>query len=75
MKQDLFSSVSLPQEVGWLPQHADEGVVLSQIGYVEDPDILGQIQDGFTNFVESGQAWALVLGIILGYWFGGLRRG
>lgn len=34
---------------------------------VSDPDVLGQIQSGFQNFVESGQMWAMIIGIVLGY--------
>ncbi|MEB3225302.1 MAG: hypothetical protein VKJ86_05800 [Synechococcus sp.] len=48
-------------------------VVIAQ--YVEDPDVLGQIRDGFQNFVDSGQMWAMILGFVLGYWFSGIRRG
>ncbi|ANV83254.1 hypothetical protein AWQ21_01945 [Picosynechococcus sp. PCC 7003] len=54
---------------------ASEQIVIAQVGYVEDPDILGQIRDGFQNFVDSGQMWALILGFVLGYWFSGIRRG
>jgi len=38
---------------------------------VEDPDVLGQMQDAWNNFVSSGQIWALLLGIIVGYMFRG----
>ncbi|MGV2826654.1 hypothetical protein [Myxosarcina sp. GI1(2024)] len=38
---------------------------------IEDPDILGQIQDAWSNFLESGQAWALAIGAFLGYTFKG----
>ncbi|TVQ59060.1 MAG: hypothetical protein EA366_05490 [Spirulina sp. DLM2.Bin59] len=34
---------------------------------VSDPDVLGQIQSGFQNFIESGQVWAMVIGIVIGY--------
>lgn len=34
---------------------------------VGDPDVLGQIQSGFQNFIESGQVWAMVIGIVIGY--------
>ena len=36
---------------------------------VRDPDVLGQIQDAFNNFIESGQVWALLIGLVLGYLF------
>lgn len=38
---------------------------------IEDPDILGQMQDAWHNFLESGQAWALGIGAFLGYTFKG----
>ncbi len=38
---------------------------------IEDPDILGQMQDAWHNFLESGQAWALAIGAFLGYTFKG----
>lgn len=34
---------------------------------VSDPNVLGQIQSGLQNFVESGQVWAMVIGIVIGY--------
>ena len=36
---------------------------------VRDPDVLGQIQRGFENFIESGQVWALIIGFLVGYMF------
>jgi hypothetical protein len=32
-----------------------------------DQDILGDLQKGFDNFVKTGQVWALIIGIVLGY--------
>lgn len=45
----------------------DGGLVLAQ--YVEDPDVLGQIQDAWNTFIESGQVWALLIGLFVGYLF------
>ncbi|MBW4648451.1 MAG: hypothetical protein KME06_07090 [Kastovskya adunca ATA6-11-RM4] len=42
-----------------------QGTVLAQA--IEDPDVLGQMQDAFNNFIESGQVWALLIGLVLGY--------
>ena len=36
---------------------------------IEDPDILGQMQDAWNNFIESGQVWALLIGLFVGYMF------
>jgi len=38
---------------------------------IEDPDILGQIQDAWSWFIESGQVWALLIGTFFGYTFKG----
>ncbi|BAW96336.1 hypothetical protein NIES970_12620 [[Synechococcus] sp. NIES-970] len=57
------------------PSLSSQQIIIAQVGYVEDPDVLGQIRDGFQNFVDSGQLWAMILGFVLGYWFSGLRRG
>lgn len=34
---------------------------------VTDPDVLGQIQRWWNNVIKSGQLWALLIGLILGY--------
>jgi hypothetical protein len=41
-------------------------------GYVKDANVLGQIQNYWNNFVKTGQIWAMLIGIILGYMFKGL---
>ena len=38
---------------------------------IEDPDILGQIEDAWFNFIDSGQVWALLIGMFFGYTFKG----
>ncbi|WP_419183603.1 hypothetical protein [Scytonema hofmannii] len=34
---------------------------------ITDPNLLGQMQKAFTHFVHTGQAWALLIGLALGY--------
>jgi len=34
---------------------------------VNDPDLLGQMQKAWNNFVETGQIWALLIGLVVGY--------
>jgi hypothetical protein len=34
---------------------------------VTDPDIIGQIQKAWNNFVQTGQIWALLIGLVIGY--------
>ena len=45
------------------------GTVLAQ--NISDPDVLGQMQAAFKNFIDSGQVWALLIGLFLGYTFRG----
>ena len=39
---------------------------------VRDPDVLGDIQKSFDNFIKSGQVWALAIGVIVGYMLRGI---
>lgn len=41
---------------------------------IEDPDIIGQMTDAWKNFVETGQIWALVIGVFFGYTFANFTR-
>lgn len=50
-----------------------EAIVLAQ--QVSDPDMMGQIKNAWDNFVETGQIWALMIGMVLGYLFRGFRGG
>lgn len=42
-------------------------VILAQ--QFEESDLGKQVQDSWNNFVESGQIWALCVGLIFGYMF------
>lgn len=73
----LFEPMTHPDIVSLLPEPKDLsalnhfwtnwGYFFAQ--YVEDPDILGQIQTAWKNFVESGRIWALGIGFVIGYMF------
>lgn len=56
---DLSSSLSFPQY--------ENTAIIAQT--VEDPEVLNQIRDGWNNFIDSGQVWALLIGLFLGYVF------
>ena len=43
------------------------GTLLAQ--NIEDPDVLDQMQTAWNNFIESGQVWALLIGLVVGYLF------
>ncbi|MFP4009265.1 MAG: hypothetical protein ACLFV6_14865 [Spirulinaceae cyanobacterium] len=44
-----------------------DGLIIAQA--VEDPDVIGQMQSAFNNFVETGQIWALIIGLAIGFGF------
>ena len=44
-----------------------DGLIIAQ--NVEDPDVIGQMQSAFNNFVETGQIWALIIGLVIGFGF------
>ena len=58
---------SIPQLQSMLPI---TWTVLAQ--NISDPDLLGNFQKAFNHFIESGQVWALLIGLIIGYMLRGL---
>ncbi|MGL5196822.1 MAG: hypothetical protein ACRC8Y_24795 [Chroococcales cyanobacterium] len=78
---------SIQELITQLPISANSGEVLSPLmgesfrqaivlaQQVSDPDIMGRITDAWNNFVETGQIWALIIGMVLGYLFRGFRGG
>lgn len=34
---------------------------------ISDSDLLGDFQRAYSNFIDSGQVWALLIGLVLGY--------
>jgi hypothetical protein len=53
---DVLGGLNSQSHVDWL--------VLAQ---VNDPNVLGQMQNAWNNFVKTGQIWALLIGIAIGY--------
>lgn len=51
----------------WENTQTLDSLILAQA--VEDPDVIGQMQSAFNNFVETGQIWALIIGLVIGYGF------
>lgn len=41
---------------------------------ITNPDVVGQIQKVWNNFVQTGQIWALVIGLVIGYMFRNLTK-
>jgi hypothetical protein len=34
---------------------------------ITDPNVVGQMQKAFNHFVQTGQVWALLIGLVIGY--------
>ncbi len=49
--------------------HSFSSLVTILAQMIEDPDVLGQMQDAWNNFIETGQVWALLIGVFFGYLF------
>lgn len=51
-------------EVGYFVLGLGVQVILAQ---QFQQDILGDLSKGWANFIESGQVWALIIGVVIGY--------
>jgi hypothetical protein len=60
---------SLLPLLGNLQEHI---TFLADYSNIKDPDLLGQVQATWNNFVKTGQIWALLIGVVVGYLFKGL---
>jgi hypothetical protein len=52
----------LLSELFW---HSPVTSVLAQ--NISDPNVLGQMQSSWNHFVKTGQIWALLIGLVIGY--------
>ncbi len=52
----------------WNEQLPAMGTFIAQ-ALSQDYDIFADAQEAFNNFVESGQVWALGIGLVAGYMF------
>ena len=63
-----FTGVALPDGVSIATaQTAAPGVLSPVLAQQFDQDILGDMANVWSNFVDSGQLWALLFGIVVGY--------
>ena len=58
---NITNTIQMPDFSHW--------IILAQNTNIKDPDILGQIQKAFKTFIDSGQVYALLIGLFLGYYF------
>ncbi len=56
------TTYDLSQQVG---QSSLNYIVVAQT--IKDPDLLGNMQVAFNHFVQTGQVWALLIGLVIGY--------
>ena len=49
-----------------------QGLVLAE--QFQNTDILGNIQSGWTDFLQTGKAGTLAIGLVLGYMIRGITR-
>ncbi|MBD2596140.1 hypothetical protein BCD64_02695 [Nostoc sp. MBR 210] len=42
-------------------------MVLAQ--QVSDPNLMGQVQKAWNHFIQTGQVWALLIGVVIGWLF------
>jgi hypothetical protein len=66
-EQSLLSLITLSET--WLYHPAMINIMAAITE--KDVDIIGQVQDAYHNFVVTGQVWALIIGIVVGYMFKG----
>jgi hypothetical protein len=50
----------------------NHSLLLAQM--IEDPDLMGKVTTSWNNFVETGQSWALLIGMFIGYFFANFTR-
>ncbi|MEP0908283.1 hypothetical protein NC969_22450 [Leptolyngbya subtilissima ST-M1] len=62
-----FTGVELPAVAGVTGFTVDTEALSPVLAQQFDQDILGDMVEIWNNFVESGQLWALLFGIVLGY--------
>lgn len=76
--------LNMSEIISWVPSmtHGHDPVSVWILGHspfhwpvlaqsVTDPDVLGQMQRAWNNFIKTGQVWALLIGIFFGYVFRG----
>ena len=61
----LWTTILLSNTVNAQTKIPGNWTVIAQT--VNDPDLVGQVQKAWNNFVETGQIWALLIGLVVGY--------
>lgn len=66
-----LAAVALP-EVSYLPTRSLTSTQATVLAQQFDQDILGDMGNAWNAFIESGQVWALIIGLVVGYMIRGL---
>ncbi|PSN18174.1 hypothetical protein C7271_13955 [filamentous cyanobacterium CCP5] len=56
----------------YLPARSLSSTQATVLAQQFDQDILGDLGNAWNTFIESGQVWALIIGLVLGYMIRGL---
>ena len=70
--EQTSTPISVDTVTAWGPASSHMRVESMIIAQHFDQDILGDLGVAMSEFVESGQVWALLIGIVLGYLIRGL---
>ncbi len=66
-----FTGVDLPDLAGApataAASYVTSGTISPVVGQYFDQDFLGNMVEVWNTFIDSGQVWALLFGIVLGY--------
>ena len=65
LNQTLNQTEFTPELRGTLFHRPMPQTIIAQ--QVSDPDVMGQMGEYLTNFYETGQLWALLIGMVLGF--------
>ncbi len=66
--ESSYEPMQVSWQTEWFAATDTQDLVLAQF----EQDLWGDVSGAFNNFVESGQLWALLIGIVLGYLLRGL---
>jgi hypothetical protein len=65
----LRGGVHMFQQVPFSPETLTHLTFQNTHIAVTSPDILADVQQAWNKFVQTGQLWALIIGVVVGYIF------
>jgi hypothetical protein len=64
MHEDAFGNTR-GSDLGLLWHSPVHSTLIAQ--EINDPNLIGQIQHNFEHFIQTGQVWALLIGLVIGW--------